>query len=64
MDIKTKVYYIPELKTKLFSPQAYFNKWNDKSELIITHSNALMWLVGCNEGEVSEVKFHYDQQTR
>jgi len=64
VDIETKAYYIPELKTKLFSPQAYFNERNDKSELIITRSNALMRLVGSNEEEVSEVEFHYDQQTR
>jgi len=34
VNIKTSAYYIPELKTKLFSPQAYFHERNDDSELI------------------------------
>jgi len=63
VNIETSTYYILELKTKLFSPQAYFHKCNDDSELIIKQSCALMQLAGSKEGEeFSEITFNYNQQ--
>jgi len=65
VSIETSAYYILELKTKLFSPQAYFHERNDDSELIIKRSCALMRLVSSKEGEESsEITFNYNQHTR
>jgi len=63
VNIKTSAYYILELKTKLFSPQAYFHECNDDSELIIKWSCALMQLASSKEGEeFSEITFNYNKQ--
>jgi len=62
--IETDAYYIPDLQTKLFSPQAYFAQRNDKSELTITRTKAIMRLAPCQEGEEThEIVFTYNQQT-
>ena len=63
VNIEMQVYYIPELHTKLFSPQAYFCKFNDELELIIKCNSASMQLVGCEgEGKMHEIMFMYNQQ--
>ena len=42
VDIETTAYYVPDLQTKLFSPQAYFVERNDNSEFILQRNEALL----------------------
>ncbi len=64
VNIDTQAYYILELHTKLFSPQAYFHECNDNSELIIKCDNALMQLIGYEQEKTHEITFSYNPQTR
>jgi len=42
VDIEMTAYYIPELQSKLFSPQAFFQECDDDSEFIVKRGEALL----------------------
>jgi len=64
VDIKTTAYYIPDLNSKLFSPQAFFQERNDDSEFIVKQGKALLWLASCLEGgKVHEITVPCNKQT-
>jgi len=62
VSVETTAYYIPSLRAKLFSLQAYFHEWDDVSDFILNCDQAMLCLTGPKEGEVHSISIHYNHQ--